>query len=190
MDRKSSVEIWKDIEGYPNYMVSNMGRVKSLNYNRTGKEKIMKGGKDNNDYLFIILSKKGKVKKYLVHRLVAQVFIPNPNNFSEVNHKDEDKQNNCVENLEWCSREYNINYGTHNKRVAKTLSKPILQFTKNGEFIRKWDSATQVEKELGIYHSSITKCLKGKQKTSGEYIWMYAVINGFTVNINKLRKAA
>lgn len=163
-------EIWKTTDGYPNYMISNMGRVKSLNYKQTGKEKILKGVKNRDGYLQIGLCKEGKIKHYLIHRLVAQAFLDNPNNLIEVNHKDEDKSNNCVDNLEWCSREYNINYGS---RTEKT-QKPILQFSKNGEFIRKWNSATQVEKELGFNQSSITKCCKGKNKSVCGYIWGYA----------------
>lgn len=167
------MENWKDIEGYPNYQVSNLGRVKSLGNNKTRKEKILKSGKNNKGYLKVILYKEGKIKNYRVHRLVAQAFLDNPNNLSEVNHKDEDKTNNRVENLEWCTHQYNNNYGTHNEKVVKTLSIPILQFSLDGEFIKKWDSATQVERELGFYQSSITKCCKGKQKTCGGYKWYY-----------------
>lgn len=171
------MEEWKDIEGYEGlYQVSNMGRVKSLKF---GKEKLLNGCKDKDGYFQIKLSKEGKVKMYKVHRLVAQAFLDNQNNLSEINHKDEDKTNNCVDNLEWCDRNYNNNYGSHNERVSKALknrkglSKPILQFTKDGEFIRRWDGATQVERELGIKHSNICYCLKGKQKTSGGYVWGY-----------------
>lgn len=167
-------EIWKTIEGYPDYMVSNMGRVKSLNYNRRGKEKILKGCKDKDGYLIVNLSKEGKQKNYKIHRLVTSAFLYNPNNLSEVNHKDENKQNNCVDNLEWCNRKYNCNYGTHNEKMSKTKSMPVLQFSKTGDFIKKWDSATQVERELGIKQTNITKCLKGKLKTSGGYKWGYA----------------
>ena len=169
------MEKWKDIEGYEGlYQVSNMGRVKSLNYNRTGEEKILKSRKDRGGYLRVSLSKEGKVKTFKVHRLVAQAFIPNPNNLPQVNHKDEDKQNNCVENLEWCNRSYNCNYGSRNERMAKSKSIPILQFSKTGEFIRKWDSAMQVERELGFNHGSISKCLKGKKyKLVGGYKWRY-----------------
>ena len=89
-------EIWKIIEGYPNYMVSNKGRVKSLNYHRERKEKIMENKKTKTGYLRITLNKNGKYKTFAVHRLVAEAFIPNPNNLPEVNHKDENKQNNFV----------------------------------------------------------------------------------------------
>ena len=180
------MEIWKDVEEYPNYQVSSEGRVKSLNYNHTGKEKILKSAKDKDGYLLICLWKEGKPKMFSVHRLVASAFIPNYDNLPQVNHINEDKTDNRVENLEWCDSKYNTNYGTRNKKI----STPILQFTKQGEFIRIWESGTQAEKELGIDNSSISKCHKGKKKTCGGYRWYYAVINGFTIDISKLKKVA
>ena len=115
------IEIWKWIPGYEGYyMVSTHRRVKSLNYRgNTGKTKILKQSTDRNGYKKVGLRKNSKVKVYLVHRLVAQAFIPNPNNLSEVNHKDENKTNNAVWNLEYCTHEYNINYGTGNKRRSE-----------------------------------------------------------------------
>ena len=113
-------EIWKDIEGYEGlYQVSNLGRIKSLNYLNTGITKIMKQNLSGN-YATIGLCKKGKVKTRYIHRLVAETFIPNTDNYLEVNHKDENKQNNRVDNLEWCTRKYNINYGTHNQRMIQS----------------------------------------------------------------------
>ena len=114
-------EIWKDIKGYEGlYQVSNLGRVKSFNYMNTGKEKIktptlqkkytMKQG----GYLQTTLYKNNKSKTVLVHRLVAEAFIPNPDNLPQVNHKDYNKTNNCVENLEWCSAKYNSNHKRNN----------------------------------------------------------------------------
>ena len=102
-------EIWKDILGYEGkYQVSNWGRVKSLNYNNTGKEGIMKLTKDGNGYLQVQLHKDGKVKECRVNRLVAQAFLENPDNLPEVNHKDKNRSNNKLENLEWCDRKYNL----------------------------------------------------------------------------------
>ena len=167
-------EIWKIIEEYPDYMVSNMGRVKSLNYNRTGKEKIMKGSQDKDGYLKVVLYKEKKEKTHRIHRLVAAAFIDNPNNLSQINHKDEDKTNNRVDNLEFCTAKYNINYGSRNDKMAKSRSIPILQFNLDGEFICKWESGTQVRKDLGFDNSSIIKCCKGKLKSVGGFIWCYA----------------
>ena len=171
MDRKSSVEIWKDIEGYEGlYQVSNLGRVKSLKF---GKERIFKGTKNEGGYLQVTLYKEEKIKKYCIHRLVAQSFIPNPNNLPEINHIDEIKANNRVENLEWCDRKYNINYGSHNERMIKTNSIPILQFSKTGDFIKKWDSGTQIERELGFDNGNICSCCKEKLKLAYGYKWGY-----------------
>lgn len=165
-------EIWKEITGYPNYMVSNKGNVKSLNYNHTGREKIMKQYYQQTGYLLIGLSNNGK-KWYLVHRLVAQAFIPNPNNLPQVNHKDENKQNNCVQNLEWCNQKYNMNYGTRNKIVAEKLSKPVLQMDKTNKIIAEFPSIMEVKRQLGISQSSISMCCKGKRKTCGGYKWKF-----------------
>lgn len=124
-------EIWKDIEGYEGiYMISSKGRVKSLKF---GKEKILKNLKNTCGYLFVSLCKNGKFKNYLIHRLVASAFIDNPNNLSQINHKDEDKTNNRIDNLEWCDSSYNINFGTRTEKIQK----PVLQFTKQGEFVKK-----------------------------------------------------
>lgn len=119
-------EIWKPVDGFEDlYEVSNLGRVKSLNYHLTGKERIIKPFKNKKGYLRVNLFRNGKQKKFLVHRLVATAFIPNPNNLPQVNHRDEVKTNNFVENLEFCDAKYNANYGTHNVRSAASRSKPV-----------------------------------------------------------------
>ena len=117
-------EIYKDIKDLEGkYQVSNFGQILSLNYRKTGKAELLKPGKTKDGYPIVILYKDGKKKTFTIHRLVAETFLPNPNNLLEVNHKDEDKTNNSVDNLEWCTREYNINYGTHNERMSKTKKK-------------------------------------------------------------------
>ena len=166
-------EIWKTIKDYPNYQISNLGRVKSLNYNRTGREKIMKPRKDKDGYLKVDLYKEGKHKTIHIHRLVAQTFLPNPNNLLEINHIDENKTNNRVDNLEFCTHQYNMNYGT---RTEKT-QKPILQFSKTGEFIKKWYGVREVGRKLGFDSSCISKCCKGKYRTAYGFIWRYEEIN-------------
>ena len=175
-------EIWKPIVGYDGYEISNLGRVKSLERNivkgRGGlckiEERILKSGKDKDGYSQVVLNKEGKRKTHKIHRLVATAFIDNPNNLPQVNHIDEIKTNNCVNNLEWCDCKYNINYGSRNERMIKSESIPILQFSKIGEFIRKWESGTQVERELDIKNSNISSCIKGRRKTAGGYKWGYA----------------
>lgn len=172
------IEVWKDIPNYEGlYQVSSWGRVKSLNYNHTGKERILKPQKNTFEYLHISLCKDSKRKTFTVHRLVATAFIPNPYNLPQINHKDENKENNHVDNLEFCTAKHNSNYGTRNERLSKKMSeaksKPIYQYTKVGEFIREWQSATHAEKELNIPQGNICQCCKGKYKSAGGYTWQY-----------------
>ena len=162
-------EYWKPVVGYEGlYEVSNWGRVKSLNYNHTGKGKIIKYQKTKHGYLQVGLWKNGKCKKYAVHRLVAQVFIPNPNNLPCVNHKDENEQNNVVSNLEWCTHEYNNRYGT---RIERT-SKPILQYTLDGEFVREWKSTAECCRN-GFNQGHVAACCRGERKTHKGFLWEY-----------------
>ena len=166
-------EIWKDINGYEGlYQVSNFGRVKSLNYRRTGREEILTPQMNTNGYLTVQLWKNEKRKSCLVHRLVAMAFIPNPNNLPEVNHKDEDKTNNCVWNLEWCDCKYNINYGTRTEKTTKT----VLQLNKDtGEVIKEWPSANEVQRQLGYKQGAISMCCLGKCNQAYGFKWQYAV---------------
>ena len=165
-------EYWKPVVGYEGlYMVSNWGRIKSMNYNHSGKERIMKQ-KIQGGYYSVNLSKNGIIKTYLVHRLVAEAFIPNLNNYKEVNHKDENKTNNVVSNLEWCDRLYNVRYGTGIERRSKTQSKTVLQYDLNGNLIKEWKSINECGRN-GFKKSNICKCCNGKQKTHKGFIWKY-----------------
>ena len=179
-------EYWKPVVGYEGlYEVSNWGRVKSFDTYRKGingsirccKGKIIKYQKTKYGYLQVGLWKNGKCKKYAVHRLVAQAFIPNPNNLPCVNHKDENKQNNIVTNLEWCDRKYNCNYGTRNKRISEKmtngkLSKPVLQYDLEGNFIREWASVMECGRN-GYNQGHVADCCNGKLKTHKGFIWRY-----------------
>ena len=163
-------EYWKPVVGYEgHYQISNFGRVKSIKF---GKEIILKQHKDKFGYLYVDLYKNNIKKKYKVHRLVAEAFLPNPYNLLQVNHRDENKLNNNVDNLEWCTNEYNINYGTRTERVSKKLSKPVLQFTLDGEFIREWASAMECKRN-GYNQGDVTLCCQGKRKTHNGFIWKY-----------------
>lgn len=179
-------EYWKPVVGYEGlYMVSNWGRVKSLDRwvkSRNGsvrfyKGRILKPITGSNGYLFVNLCKDGKVKVFTVHRLVAEAFLPNPHNYPCVNHKDENKQNNNVSNLEWCTAQYNNTYGTRNERAAEKttngkLSKTVLQYTLDGELIREWPSTMECERN-GYQNTGISQCCLGKQKTHKGFIWRY-----------------
>lgn len=157
-------EIWKSLKGYEGlYEISNTGKIKSLTYNKLLKPVVQKG------YVYIHLCKNSKDKAYLLHRLVATTFIPNPDNLPEVNHKDENKLNNKAENLEWCDSKYNSNYGTRNKRK----SKPI-QCVETGEIF--W-GAREMERQLGIKHNNIAFAIKNGIRAGG-YHWKYVEKKG------------
>ena len=182
-------EIWKDIEGYEGlYQVSNIGRVRSLprvtdrldsagNLGRlTIKGGILKLHPIKKGYLRAAF-KVGKKQKHIqVHRLVAEAFIPNPNNLPQVNHKDEDKTNNRVDNLEWCDNIYNSNYGVRSKKIAKSLSVAVDQLTMDGKFIRRWDSINEAAKALNTNTGAISFVCKGirGRVSAGGYRWRYA----------------
>ena len=131
--------------------------------------RILKPRKGSSGYLQVVLYKDGGRKEYLVHRLVAEAYLPNPEEFLQVNHKDENKENNALQNLEWCTQSYNANYGSRNKRMAKSLSKPVFC----EEFNRTFDGARAEARELGLDYSSINKCCTGEYKTCGGYHWRY-----------------
>lgn len=174
-------EIWKDIVGYEGkYMISNMGNVKSLNYKRSNKEKILKPFKNKDGYLIVGLCINGKKTNFQIHRLVAEIFIPNPNNLPQVNHKDENKLNNSVDNLEWCSVSYNINYGNRNdkakEKLYETIATKIYPNCKQVYCIELniiFQSISEASKSLCIDSKNISACCNGKRKTAGGYHWKY-----------------
>lgn len=168
-------EEWLPIKGYEDlYQVSNWGRVKSLNYNHTRQEQILKPSTTKKGYQRIHFSKDGKQRMFLVHRLVANAFIPNPNNLPQVNHIDENPSNNHISNLEWCDCKYNCNYGSWIEKHSKANSKQITQLTLDGEFIKNWSSIIDVERKLGYHQSNISACCRDKLKTSYGYKWQFA----------------
>lgn len=163
-------EIWKSIKDYEDYEISNLGRIKSYKNN---KERLLKPRKDKDGYMKIDLCKDNKKKTHKLHRLVAQAFLANPENKPEVNHKDEDKTNNCASNLQWVTSRENANYGTRNERVANANSIPVVQLDLQGNYINVHQSATQVERELGFYNTHIIKCCKGKLDSAYKFKWQY-----------------
>ncbi len=170
-----SIEEWRPVVGYEGlYEVSDWGRVKSLKF---GKEKLLKPFDNSCGYLHVGLCKDGKKKNFYLHKLVAEAFIPNHNGFTEVNHKDEDKTNNRVENLEWCDRSYNCNYSTRNQRVAEAntngvLSKHVYQYTLKGELVKTWPSSQECGRN-GFNQGNITECCNGKRNKHKGFKWSY-----------------
>lgn len=182
-----AIPVWKPIVDYEGlYEVSNTGQIRSLfRYKKTLKYNVTKRG-----YCTVELFKNKLSKRLLVHRLVAEAFIPNPDNLPQVNHIDENPQNNSVDNLEWCTAKYNMNYGEgaktrhlkidytteKRKQVArengKKRAKPVLQI-ENGKIINRYESAKRASIMTGIDHSHICEAARGKHKTSGGYEWMY-----------------
>lgn len=177
-------EEWRDIKGYEgHYQISNLGRVKSLYFkNRQGKifrEKILKQNFDNMGYLFVGLSNNGTLKTTKIHRLVAETFIDNPNNYKTINHINGVKTDNRVENLEWCTQKYNVQQAYKNglgkgkKEWDSPLSKKVNQYTLDGEFIKTWACTKQIERELGFKNSNISACCNGRLVKAYNFIWRY-----------------
>lgn len=168
------IEVWKDIDGYEGlYAISSLGNVKSF---YSSIIKILKPMDNGNGYKFVMLHKNGQYKAMLIHRLVANAFIPNPNCLSEVNHKDEVRTNNCVDNLEWCTHEYNNNYGNRNKRLSKShknhekLSQKIYSVDENDN-VEYFPSLREAERVTGIPHQNISNAINGKYQYAGKRKW-------------------
>lgn len=182
-------EIWRDIHEYEGlYQVSNLGKIKSLNYNHTKKEKILVLANSSTGYKVTVLSKSGKTKTINVHRLVAEAFIPNPNNLPCINHKDGNKINNCFDNLEWCTYSHNnkeaFRLGLRKppwegKKGSKhNCSKKINQYDLEGNLINEFGSITEASKLFFSLSKrpdkNISETIRGKSKTAFGYIWKYA----------------
>ena len=187
----TDIEIWKtavyDGEIYEDFEVSNLGKIKSLNYRRTGKSELLNPSKDKGGYLQVTLCKNKEYKKCYVHRLVAQTFLPNPENKPQVNHKiqgEEGKKINMVffnkdgtidkekSTIEWVTQKENNDYGTRNERSAKARSKRVLQLSLDGELIREWDSTRECGRN-GFCQSHVSACCRGEEKTHKGFRFMY-----------------
>ena len=189
----TDIEIWRtaisDGEPYEGYKVSNLGRILSLNYRNTGRAELMNPRKRKDGYSQVGLSKNGEYKMCYVHRLVAETFIPNPENLPQVNHKDEDKTNNFVflnedgsvdkekSNLEWKSPKDNSNHGTRNERISKAMtngkqSKPVLQFSLDWKLIREWESVNECGRN-GFSKGHVAACCRGEEKTHKGFRFQY-----------------
>lgn len=175
------MEIFKDIPEYEGlYQVSNYGNIKSVSrevwngkiYYKS-KERILKPKLRKNGYLLVTLSKNNIQKDWLIHRLVAISFIPNPNNFTEIDHIDNNKRNNKVENLKWCNHKENCNNPITLERYNKDKEILVVQLDLNGNLVKLWESTRQAEREGGFISGHICNCCKGKSKTHKGYKWMY-----------------
>ena len=193
----TDIEIWKtavyDDEIYEGlYKVSNWGRILSLNYRNTGKAELMNPGKDKKGYLRVVLSKNGETKTCLVHRLVAEAFLDNPEGKPHINHKIQGKKGKSMNfvffnedgsvdeertTIEWVTAKENNDYGTRTERIAKAntngkLSRPVLQLTLDGEFVREYPSIMECSRN-GFDSGSVCKCCNGKLKTHKGFCFMY-----------------
>lgn len=176
-------EYYANVKGYEDfYQVSNYGTVKSVTHyrkSRNGKEQIVRGKilspsiNSKTGYLTVSLCKYGKIKTHTVHKLVAEAFIPNPNHYVCINHINEDKTDNRVENLEWCSYQCNNTYNGKLEKLNKCKHKPIAQYDLKGNLIKKYESITSASKELNISINSISNCLRGLSHKCHGYIWKY-----------------
>ena len=171
------VEEWRPVVGYEGlYEVSDWGNVRSLNYNHTKKINLLRKVNGKDGYHIVGLHKDKKQKEGKVHRLVAEAFIPNPDNKEQVGHLKklpdgtEDKTANEAWNLAWMTCTENINYGSRNKRVAKKISKPVYQYTLDGEFVKKWDSIKECRRN-GFLHAG--DCCRGERKTHKGHKWSF-----------------
>lgn len=178
-------EVWKDVVGYEGYyQVSNLGRCRSLDrcinhpISKNGKKmlngRILSLCKCGSGYLMASFSLDGKRKFEMVHRIVAKAFLPNPDNLPEINHIDEDKTNNCVDNLEWCTSKYNANYGARNAKAGEKHRKAVVQKDLQGNIIKKWSNLTEACMSCGADASSVGRVCRGKQRTARGFIWEYA----------------
>lgn len=168
-------EVWKDIKGYEGlYQVSNFGKIKS-------KRKILKQFINHKGYFIIQLSKRNISKTYIVHRLIAEAFIPNTENKPQVNHKDGNKQNNCIDNLEWCTNNENKAHAKINKLCKSSpigekniRAKKVIQYDLNGNFIKKWNCINDIKRGFKLSSASnISLCCKSKLRTAYGFKWKY-----------------
>lgn len=177
-------EIWKDIDNYEGlYQVSNLGNVKSLNYNHTGNPRLLKPHESESGYYYVYLRKDKHTTGFRVHRLVASAFVPNPDNKPQVNHINENKKDNRAINLSWMTAKENSNYGTRNRRISTCLSdgrtgrkygkhsraKPVYCV----ELDKVFSCASEAGDTLHITKSNISRVCNGNGYTAGGYHWYY-----------------
>jgi hypothetical protein len=169
----SEVETFVKIEGFEKYEVSNLGRVKNIKSGRILKSHLNRSG-----YLMHQLRENNKQKNLYLHRIIATAFIDNPEEKPQVNHIDENKLNNDLSNLEWCTERENVIHGTRTKRVAEKLSKKVIQLDLNDNILNEFESMVQAEQETGVSTGNISSCCSGKTKSAGGFKWRKKVERG------------
>lgn len=192
--KNNNREIWRPVKGFDGiYTVSNYGRIMSWNPYHRNEPLLLKTWLGNKGYLRIVLRKNGEKVHKQVAIIVAEAFLPNPDNLPQVNHKDENKTNNFVwvnddgsadpirSNLEWCTNKQNINYGTRNKRMVETRTRQgqirgemsVVQLSLDGELVNVFKSLCEAERQTGAFSSIICKCCKGINQTHHGFRWKY-----------------
>lgn len=178
-------EIWKDIAGYEGlYQISNLGNVKSLNYNHTGNPRLLSPKNHHTGYKLVMLCKNGHKENKTVHALVADAFIPNPEEKPCINHIDGNKGNNTVSNLEWATLSENTRHAIKSNLRADTymrgmkgslspIKKPVLQCDKSGKIIKKWSCISEAARYFQCSPSTIINCCAGRIKSCKGYLWKY-----------------
>lgn len=189
------MEEWKCIEGYKDYEVSNLGNIRSYRNNK-GKTSavphLLSPKTDHNGYYFVNLYSGRKMKSFKIHRLVASAFIPNPENYPQINHIDEVKTNNCVGNLEWCSAKQNVNHGTTHLRSCMTrrrcCTKEVYQFSLEGDLIQTFYSCSEAARQTGLKIACIAKAANHLSHFAGNWLWSYTPDYNFSADIDYINK--
>lgn len=176
----TKIERWRPVEDFPLYEVSNLGRVRKKEYMTQDKRccrkaRIISPVLNKNGYYYVnIIDRSGKHYFKTIHRLVATAFLPNPNDYPDINHKDRDKKNNTVENLEWCTTKYNVTYADAQEKKAARLSKPVMQIdATTGEVVCRYKSERYASKVTGIQQPYISMCARNPHRTIKGYQWKF-----------------
>lgn len=164
----SSKKEWKTVIEYDHYEVNQFGEIRHKK-----RQHILKPRKNKGGYLYVNFNINGHRSNFAVHRIVANAFIPNPNHKPEVNHKDGNKENNCVNNLEWVNSSENKIYFINNTKEPLKQSKGVEQWTKDGELLKTFNSVSEAAKEMNCVVSAISNCCLGRSKTSMGYVWKF-----------------
>lgn len=180
---ETSKEVWRDIPGFPYYQASNKGRIRSIERinrgRKFGKVLTQRPLYSNKPYWGVSIRRNKKNMRIGVHRLVAMAFLPNPHHLPVINHKDENPNNNCVENLEWCTQKYNCNYGTRTARIKANMpqNKTVYQTTMSGEIVAEFPTIQDAARQTGICAGHICDVCKGNREFANGYKWRYVDAN-------------